>query len=214
MPEITAADPFGRAIIQTIREHGFETVLEIGAWDGTGSTRVFIEALSHAQDPLIVALEANAVRYVQLVQNVRDYPWVKPVLGSSITLADLTPKTFEDVWDSPYNRLFYPRDLVRTWWDQTQAFLADAKAGFLAGLSGQAFDVVLVDGDEFAGFDDYRLAKPHARCLMLDDVHNAYKCNRAHADLSADPEWRLAWEDATVRNGAAIWVRNERERAG
>jgi hypothetical protein len=181
--------------------------LTISGSRGLGSTRVFIEALAHAQDPLLVALEANAVRYVQLVQNVRDYQWVKPVLGSSITLADLTPKTFEEVWESPYNRLFYPRELVRTWWDETQAFLADAKAGFLAGLSGQAFDVVLVDGDEFAGFDDYRLAKPHTKCLILDDVHNAYKCNRAHAELARDPEWRLAWEDPAIRNGAAIWVR-------
>jgi hypothetical protein len=207
MPEITAADPFGRAIIQTIREHGFETVLEIGAWDGAGSTQVFIEALAHAQDPLIVALEGNAVRYVQLVETVRNLPWVKPVLGSSITLASLTPQTFEEVWDSPHNRLRYPREVVRQWWVQTQAFLADAKAGFLECLEGAAFDVVLVDGDEFAGFDDYRLAKPHTKCLMLDDVHNAYKCNRAHAELARDPEWRLAWEDATVRNGAAIWVK-------
>jgi len=207
MPEITAADPFGRAIIQTIREHGFETVLEIGAWDGTGSTRVFIEALAHAQDPLIVALEGNAVRYVQLVETVRNLPWVKPVLGSSITLASLTPQTFDEVWGSPHNRLRYPREMVRQWWDQTQAFLAEFNVGFLECLDDETFDVVLIDGDEFAGFDDYRLAKPHARCLMLDDVHHAYKCNRAHADLSRDPEWRLAWEDATVRNGAAIWVR-------
>jgi hypothetical protein len=172
-----------------------------------GSTRVLIEALAHAQDPLIVALEANATRYVQLVENVKDYAWVKPVYGSSITLESLTPKTFDEVWDSPYNRLFYPRELVRKWWDETQQFLAGVQAGFLERLQGQAFDVVLVDGCEFAGFDDYRLAKPHARCLMLDDVHHAYKCNRAHAELAADPEWRLAWDDANVRNGAAIWVR-------
>jgi hypothetical protein len=207
MPEITADDSFGRAIIQTIREHGFETVLEIGAWDGTGSTSVLIKALAHAQDPLIVALEANATRYVQLVENVKEYGWVKPAFGSSITLQSLAPKSFEEVWDSPYNRLRFPQDLVRQWWEETQRFLAGVQAGFLERLHGQAFDVVLVDGCEFAGFDDYRLAKPHAKCLMLDDVHHAYKCNRAHHELSADPEWRLAWEDPTIRNGAAIWVR-------
>jgi len=207
MPEITAADPFGRAIIQTIREHGFETVLEIGAWDGTGSTRVFVEALSHAQDPLLVCLEANAARHELLAANVAGLSWVRPLLGSSITLESLTPKTFDEVWDSPHNRLRYPREMVRQWWDQTQAFLAEVNVGFLECLDDETFDVVLIDGDEFAGFDDYRLAKPHARCLMLDDVHHAYKCSRAHVELAGDPEWRLAWEDATVRNGAAIWVR-------
>jgi hypothetical protein len=207
MPEITADDSFGRAIIQAIREHGFETVLEIGAWDGTGSTSVLIKALAHAQDPLIVALEANATRYVQLVENVRDYPWIKPVFGSSITRASLTPQTFEEIWDSPHNHLRYPRELVQKWWDETQAFLADVKVGFLECLEGETFDVVLVDGCEFAGFDDYRLAKPHAKCLMLDDVHHAYKCSRAHAELAADREWRLVWENDAIRNGASIWVR-------
>jgi hypothetical protein len=168
---------------------------------------VLIEALSHAQDPKLVCLEANATRYVQLVQNVRDYPCIKPVFGSSITLASLTPTTFEEVWNSPHNHLRFPEELVRSWWVETVAFLEDAREGFLEHLDDVQFDVVLVDGCEFAGFDDYRLAKPHAKCLMLDDVHHAYKCNRAHAELAADPEWRLGWENEAIRNGAAIWVR-------
>jgi hypothetical protein len=207
MPEITRNDAFGQAIIRTIREQGFEHVLEIGAWDGLGSTQVLIEALSHAQDPKLVCLEANATRYVQLVQNVRDYPCIKPVFGSSITLASLTPTTFEEVWNSPHNHLRFAEELVRSWWVETAAFLEDAREGFLEHLDDVQFDAVLVDGCEFAGFDDYRLVKPHARCLILDDVHHAYKCSRAHAELKLDPEWRLAWEDDRVRNGAAIWLR-------
>jgi hypothetical protein len=205
--EITLADSFGQAIARTIRAYGYESVLEIGSFDGLGSTQVFIEALRHAAEPRLVCLETNATRYRQLLLNTAGHPWVQCLCKPSISLASLTPTDFErDVWESPYNRLFYPHDLVRSWWIDTQAFYRHGEPGYLE-TNADAFDVVLVDGDEFSGYDDYRLAKSRCRCLMLDDVFHAYKCNRAHAELATDPEWRLEWSSADVRNGAAIWVR-------
>lgn len=205
--EITRHDEFGQAIIRTIRECAFESVLEIGSWDGLGSTQVLIEALAHAQSPSLVCIEANASRYVQLVQTVSHHAWVRPLFGSSITRASLTPQSFDEVWQSPHNALRYPKETVRGWWDESLACLEDARTGHLETLGDKQFDVVLVDGCEFTGFDDYRLAKPRTQCLMLDDVHHAYKCNRAHTELKLDPEWRLLWESDRVRNGASIWIR-------
>lgn len=205
--EITLADQFGQAILQTIRAHGFETVLEIGSFDGLGSTQVFIEALRHASDPRMVCLETDPTRYRQLLLHTAGHPWVRCLCQPSISRESLTASDFErDVWQSPYNRLFYPHDLVASWWLDTQAYYAQGRPGYLE-TTADAFDVILVDGDEFSGYDDYRLAKSRCRCLMLDDVFHAYKCNRAHAELAADPEWRLEWSSAAVRNGAAIWIR-------
>lgn len=207
--EITAADSFGHAIIRTIRACAFESVLEIGSFDGLGSTQVFLEALRHAADPRMTCLEANPSRYQQLQQNTIQHPWVRCVCQSSISLASLTPKDFDrDVWESPHNGLLYPRKLVREWWDTTQRYLGCVRAGYLETLGdGDTFDVALIDGDEFCGYDDYRLVKDRVRCLMLDDVCHAYKCNRAHDELESDPAWVLLWQDAMVRNGASIWVR-------
>lgn len=205
--EITASDSFGQAITNTIRAFAFESVLEIGSFDGLGSTQVFIEALRHAADPRVICLEANPSRYQQLQQNTIQHAWVKGVCQSSISLASLTPKNFDrDVWQSPYNGLRYPRELVREWWDATQRHLGCVRSGYLETLS-DTFDVALVDGDEFCGYDDYRLVKDRVRCLMLDDVFHAYKCNLAHHELASDPAWNLVWADSTVRNGASIWVR-------
>ena len=205
--EITAADPFGQAIIRTVRAYGFESVLEIGSFDGLGSTQVFLEALRHAADPRLVCLETDPTRYRQLLLHTAGHAWVRCLCQPSISLASLTPQDFErDVWESPYNRLFYPHDLVESWWLNTLAYYRRGESGYLE-TTADTFDVVLVDGDEFSGYDDYRLAKDRCRCLMLDDVFHAYKCNRAHAELATDPAWRLEWSSPTVRNGAAIWVR-------
>ena len=43
---------------------------------------------------------------------------------------------------------------------------------------------------------------------MLDDVFRAFKDNRVHRELLEDKEWKLIYEDATIRHGASIFVRN------
>jgi predicted O-methyltransferase YrrM len=205
--EITQGDAFGQAITAVVRTAGFRSVLEIGSFDGLGSTQVFIAALSDARSPRMVCLETDEARFNALTANVAAVPWVVPVRQPSISLDSFTPAEFAgDVWLSPHNHLRYPCEAVRGWWDSTLAYYHEGREGFLETTS-ESFDVVLVDGDEFSGYDDYRLAKDRCRCLMLDDVHHAYKCARAHYELKHSPEWRLVWESSLVRNGAAIWVR-------
>lgn len=205
--EITKCDAFGRAIAVTMKAFGISSVLEIGSFDGLGSTQVFIEALANMESPRLVCLEANPSRWQQLRLNTIAHPWVEQVCQSSISLESLSPKDFNrDVWDSPYNGLRYPKDVVEEWWNESQRYLSCVREGYLES-HGDAFDAVLIDGDEFCGYDDFRLAKDRVRCIMLDDAYRAYKCHRANRELAADPEWHPVWCDSTVRNGAAIWVR-------
>lgn len=205
--EITASDSFGQAIAMTMLSYRFSSVLEIGSYDGLGSTQIFIESLRTAASPRLVCLETNPSRWQSLCLNTAEHPWVKPVCQSSISLASLTPKDFDrDVWSSPYNGLLFSRDTVRGWWEDTQRYLACVREGYLEATS-DTFDAVLIDGDEFTGYDDFRLIKDRVACIMLDDVFHAYKCHRANRELAADPAWFPLWADSTVRNGAAIWVR-------
>jgi hypothetical protein len=206
--EITASDKFGQAIAATVQAFGFTSVLEIGSFDGLGSTRVFIDAMAKLPGPKrLVCLEASPSRWQSLVLNTIDAAWVTPVCGSSISLASLTPQNFDaDVWHSPYNGLNYQREVVRGWWEATQRHLSAVRDGFLERC-GADFDAVLIDGDEFCGYDDFRLVKDSVQCIMLDDVFHAYKCNRANRELAGAPAWFCVYSDSTVRNGAAIWVR-------
>jgi hypothetical protein len=69
----------------------------------------------------------------------------------------LTPRDFDrDVWDSLSNGLRYPREVVRGWWDETLRHLLDVEAGYLE-TNHEPYDAALIDGNEFTGYDDYRL---------------------------------------------------------
>jgi hypothetical protein len=207
MPEITLDDEFGRAIAQTILHRGYRSAIEIGSWDGAGSTLLLVSTLCRQAQPRLVAIEAEHDRFAALAARYARHSWVECYHGSSISQASLTPQTFGDVWDSQHNRLRYPREQVESWWHQFKAYMATVPSGYLEDHD-DTFDVALIDGSEFTGWDEYLLLRERVRCLMLDDVFSAYKCNRAHESLRSRPEWECVWCSAYVRNGAAIWVRS------
>ncbi len=201
-PEITIADDFGRAIFDTIRTLGIRSVIEIGAWDGLGSTSILVRALINAEGRKLTCVEANGQRFAKLKEVTSGFDWIDAVCSRSVSRDAMTAKAFDDVASSPHNHLRYPHELVRQWWDAQ----CDGP-GYLDSLGEETWDAALIDGCEFCGWDDYRLLKPRVRVLMLDDVFHAYKCSQAHYDLGRDPMWGCIWSSAFVRNGASIWVR-------
>jgi hypothetical protein len=206
MPEITLNDEFGRAIATAIRLCRIESMIEIGSWDGTGSTAVIVSALKDVPEPRLVCVEPDVHRHAALQRVVAGLPWITTVCRPSVSRAAMTPQTFEDVWRDPYNHLAYPEDLVRQWWHETPLD-RPGERGYLETLTDERWDAALIDGGEFQGYDDFRLLRDRVRVLMLDDVFHAYKCSRAHAELGRDPRWLCLWCSAFVRNGAAIWVK-------
>jgi hypothetical protein len=207
MPEITLADDFGRAIAQTVLTYGYRSAIEIGSWDGSGSTAILASTLAKQPSPRLVAIESEGDRFGVLAARYADAPWIECYHGSSLSLASLTPQTFEEVWRSPHNLLRYPAEQVRGWWDQCHAYLTTVAAGYLEDNADERFDVALIDGAEFTGWDEFRLLRSRVRCVMLDDCYHAYKGSQARIELLCDPAWHLVWASAYVRNGAAIFVK-------
>ena len=202
MAEITTGDEFGRAIMQTIEALRVQSVIEVGSWDGTGSTTVVMQALANVPGRRLACIEANPNRHAALARLTASREWVTTVCSRSVSREAMTPQSFDDVWRSPYNRLRYPREDVERWWNEQPA-----GPGYLDTLTTETWDAALIDGCEFCGWDDYRLLSSRVRVLMLDDVFSAYKCAAADEDLRRRDEWSCIWRSAFVRNGASIWVR-------
>lgn len=202
MPEITADGEFGKAIALTVQAARIQSVIEIGSWDGSGSTTVLLDALAEVPDHRLTCVEPDAERHARLRERVAGMPWVTPVCSRSVSRASMTAQRFDDVWMSPHNRLPYPRETVERWWNAQHD-----GPGYLETLTDERWDAALIDGCEFCGFDDYRLLRSRVRVLMLDDTYSAYKCSQAHAELRRLSEWECIWSSAFARAGAAIWVR-------
>jgi len=215
MPEITTKDRFGVAMRQTIITYKIYSILEIGAFDGDGSTVVLANALARKKAAVsLVSLEYTAERFKNLIANSALYPFVAPIQASSIGKNSFTAWDFEaDVWDRPYNGLKYPKEQVREWHRQDVALMKGIESGYLDSVPAPGpWDAVLIDGGEFAGYDEFRLVRDRTKCLFLDDAFSAYKTNRVRQELMTSLDWQLVWEGPRVRNGGAIFVHKDLEK--
>lgn len=212
MPEVTRKDAFGSAMRKTVLDFKINHVLEIGAFDGDGSTIVLAEALARKKTPVsLVSLEYSPERFRNLSANAAPFPFVKPINASSIGKNSLTAWDFEsDVWDTPYNALKYPKEQVREWHRQDVALMKGIESGYLDSVPAAGpWDAVLIDGGEFTGYDEFRLVCDRTKCLFLDDAFSAYKTNRVRQELMGSMDWQLVWEGPQVRNGGAIFIHKD-----
>jgi hypothetical protein len=216
MPEITLNDPFGKAMYNTILDYKIYSILEIGAFDGDGSTIVLSEALARKKAEVsLISLEYTPERFTNLKANASKFPFVKPIQASSIGRHSFSAWDFEvDVWDTPYNGLQYPKEQVRDWHLRDIALMSHTEAGYLDSVPTKGpWDAVLIDGGEFTGYDEFNLVRNRTRCLFLDDAFSAFKTNRIRRELSSSKDWKLIWDGPHVRNGGSIFVHKDLQKA-
>jgi hypothetical protein len=215
MAEITISDAFGVAMKKCIERYAILKILEIGAFDGDGSTQVLASTLAaKSGEKILVSLEAKPERFKNLVANTRGYTFVRPVQAFSLGWDSFSARDFEkDVWGSSFNGLRYPKEQVAGWHAADMARIQQLSRGFLEDSTEQ-WDAVLIDGGEFFGWDEFRLLRSRSRCFFLDDAFHAFKTFRVRVELSQDPDWRVVWADSRIRNGAAIFVHRTLPREG
>jgi hypothetical protein len=209
--EIHLNEPFGYDIYQTVIKYGLSNNLEIGSWDGEGSTRCFVEAMKMLASPK----ELNCIEIVKdkfdiLSERYISYDFVKCHNCSSISYEDLIYRDFEQVWNSEYNNIrirgLYPKELVNQWFDRDLETIKTSNS--FDYKKYDFFDGVLIDGSEFTGYSEFKLLKDKTKVFFLDDVHSVFKCYQIYDELMRDDTWTLVTENPYNRNGYAIFSKN------
>ena len=211
MGEINLLDEFGSSIVAIIKKYKINKVLEIGSWDGTGSTNCFIEALKTIPDSSLSCLEVREDRYRQLVENTEKYNFVKCYNESSISQKSFLHKDFNKIWTSKYNKIReLSRNKVESWYNADMEYLSKVNIGFLE-KSNECYDGVLIDGGEFYGYSEYTLLKDRCKAFFLDDCVYGFKNRQVGEELDASKEWKLVAGSKDTRNGFAIFVKQDLE---
>lgn len=205
MGEINKTDQFGESIINTTKKFQLHNILEIGSWDGTGSTQCFIEGLQLFNTKKLTCLEVNSERFEQLKKNVQHLDWVECINTSSISLKSLQYTTFDELWESPYNYIQSPKNVVEQWYN-SDILSISTTSGFLE-TDTTFYDGVLIDGSEFTGYSEFLLVKDRCNVLFLDDYYNAFKTRQVVVELSKNPEWECIANNKYTRGGFAVFKR-------
>lgn len=191
--QIQLVQPFGRWIAEYAADTRFQRYLEIGTWNGRGSTCCFYDGFTKRSDnPSLESYEINESRFKEASILWKDIPQIK--LRHGRILQDQQCPVFYEV------RKIFPT-LAESWHSE------DVKNFWSCPyIPIQNPEVVLLDGAEYLTYFEFQQLKDvmSVKVFLLDDIC-ADKCRWIYEYLSKQSDWKLIVGSTTERNGWAVF---------
>ena len=171
-------------------------VVDVGTWDGRGSTECAIRGLvgSGRSGVSLLSFETNKKFYDQAIQNWKKEglpEWAKLIHGRLIDETELDRENLtgsEPDWIS--------EDL--NWYSSSPK---------VAHMLPEQIDMAILDGGEFSTKSEFLLLAPQTKMFILDDTATR-KCRwiRDHV-ISSPKDYTILFDNPLERNGTMAFVR-------
>ena len=164
-----------------------KTFLEIGTWNGLGSTKVFAESLeSRNSDYIFYSLECNADKSIDAANLYSEY---KNIHILNEVLFNKKPLNFNEIYPDYFyifNHLGMSRKpKINNHWNKVDFVnMEDCKLFLDRDNLPDIFDVVLLDGGAFTTYFEFQMLKDRCNYLLLDDIRNVK--NKKIVDIIKD----------------------------
>lgn len=154
----------GKAIYEFINENDFKTILEIGTWNGLGSTKTVIEAIKNkSYEVNFLSLETDKIAYKYAKKNLKESSEFVDIIYGRIIEVDELPSLntidFEYFGFDKKNSEWYIQDLRR--YSKTKNVFSDLP---------EFIDFIIFDGGEFSTFVEFIKLWKRTKFFALDDI--------------------------------------------
>jgi hypothetical protein len=187
-------DNFSKQIEQYASNTNYKTYLEIGTWNGLGSTRAFSNGFNKRDDDYIFySLECNKDKWLdasKLYNNNKIH-----ILNEVIWNEE--PANFYEIFPQCLTN-----DMYKHWNNVDLVNMKKCNLFLNRPNLPSIFDVILLDGGEFTTYYEFQLLKNRCKILMLDDI-NVSKCTLIVKEIENDKSWHIIKKE-NVRNGYLI----------
>jgi hypothetical protein len=177
-----------------------KTFLEIGTWNGLGSTKCFADSLRKRDDDYIFySLECNKEKSKdaeRLYINDEKIHILNEVIYNNL------PDNFYDMY--PETRI---NETYKHWVNVDSSNMKNCSVFLDRTNIPDVFDVILLDGGVFITYFEYHLLKDRCKYLLLDDT-NIVKNVEIVKDIKSQPrKWKILEENSESRNGSLVCQR-------
>jgi hypothetical protein len=195
--QVTLDSELGKKLYDYAQDDNIKTFLEIGTWNGLGSTKCFIEGFKNRKASFkFYSLECNKEKsdYAKkLYSGIENVYILDHVLLNKIPsdIYDIFPVLLENETMNYWNKIDFQN-------------MSDKKLFFETTPNlPEIFDLILLDGGEFTTWFEYNLIKDKCKILALDDT-NTFKCKKIVEELKFSNRWEII-NQSDERNGIMIW---------
>jgi hypothetical protein len=195
--------------------------VEIGTWNGEGSTYCIAQGL-HETSGHLVGIELNPVFYEQAVRFYSDKALpVEIINGLALSLEDYPdPEHFEGQARDTFWERTDPGSYKRWYVEEREMARCAGRVNVLRDIVEREghVDLAFLDGGKFTSTSEFVFLEPHIRrYVVLDDTSAARSIKNAAARewLQSSPHWKIVRDELDQGNGwLAACRRSERVNAG
>jgi hypothetical protein len=180
----------GKILIKTINQKNYETIVEIGCWNGLGSTSCILENIK--EDTKFFSLESNPNFYKIAKKNLLNFLDKFTLLNGSIVTKDEVENYTSDM------QLEEPR---KTWLKEDLENLDMCE--FVLEKLPKKIDLLILDGGEFSTYLEWQKLKDITNTVILDDIREI-KTKKIFDELKIDDTYQMI-EYSHEGNGFAIF---------
>jgi len=193
--QITTESELGKFLFySTINPH-IVNFLEIGTWNGLGSTKCFINGFKKRKQPFkFYSLECNNEKSIYAKKL---YEGINNVFILNEVLLNEKPNDIHDVFP-----VLLENEQYKCWNDIDFNNMKDKKLFLENSDLPEKFDLVLLDGGEFTTWYEYNIIKDRCIILALNNT-TTYKCKKIVEDIKLSNNWRILIEN-DERNGTLV----------
>jgi hypothetical protein len=152
----------GQTIYNICCLENVQTIVEIGTWNGHGSTKCIYQAIQNSQKKLY-SFEIDSEKYQEAYNFYKDKPEINIYNGyisnKFIDLDSLDDKFFSD----------YPIEIKKKWYYEDYKNITSTKC--LLDKVPKNIDFLILDGGEFNSFYEYESLKDRSTYIFCDDTN-------------------------------------------
>jgi len=190
----------GQVIAQYAQDTRFKTYLEIGTWNGGGSTYCFAKGFGHRVEQFyFLTLEVDEEKYNEAKEKYKNISYINLERGTILTPEEIGLDSFEKTVS--YFQKFFSNLQVKWLVSDIQNIFSGSK---LISLVDFIPEVVLLDGSEYLTYFEFLKLQDKTKVFILDDT-NTEKCMKIVEELDASSEWIMKHKVTTERNGWAVY---------
>lgn len=139
------------------------TIVEIGAWNGYGSTMCIAKAIANTSK-ILISLETHREMYLSAVEAHKPNPNVQINHGSIVTPKDyIRIDSLDDSYFTDFSRE------VKKGWLEEDIRNAEHCPNVLDVLPSK-IDLLVLDGGEFSSWAEFEMLRDRCRYIFLDDT--------------------------------------------
>lgn len=180
-----------------------QNIIDIGTWNGLGSTMCIIQAIidSNKQNYQAISIEANYEQFLLAKSNLTLYEkYINLVYGRITDVEDLV--SLNDYNDNFFK--LYPRQLQEQWYavdikQHTEA--PNIYNDIIQKISH--IDLLILDGGEYCSYGEFLKLEPISKIIVLDDI-NTIKNHKAALILRNSKAYEILYDNPNSRNGYLI----------